>query len=413
LFERHCEALQTNSGLQHNLVQVLTPALHKAAVVMQLPADRRPREFSWLRLVNVINALTSETLISTFCEQLASSSGGISTLAQRVLQSTFQLVSAAPASCPDDLTSFYFAELWWSLSALLGATCGQVGESILQQQQRGVAVPNSQRQRMVRLLLPALSRLPTALRVGEEHGKQDAAGRADAEIVLYRWRYLLQFVPQLRVQEAVLSVDHSSASADDIGTYHVIDSLADISAWCASGTALLRALPQAVTVAALAEQQKQAEEQTDLGLVDGALDIAYVVCSIVDEISRYCGTVASGSPWSAAHCAAAGEALWQLHTALCRCICSVAAGSLAAVVIPVGMLCVVLDAAVCVSAALPAAADGAATGAARYAIGKLPVLPGMLSCDVPSTSLALHFVLLSAPSAFGLQAPAGHEHSTG
>ncbi|KAI3433826.1 hypothetical protein D9Q98_003630 [Chlorella vulgaris] len=400
LFERHCEALQTNSGLQHNLVQVLTPALHVAAVAVQLPADRRPREFSWLRVVDVIDALTSEALFFTFCKQLASSSGGISTLAQRVLQSTFQLVSAAPESCPDDLTSFSFADLWCSLSCLLGATCGHVGESILQQQQRGVAVPDFQRQKMVRLLLPALSRLPTALRVGEEHGTQDAEGCAGAEIALHRWKYLLQFLPQLRVQEAVLSADHSSASADDGHRCSMIDSLADISEWCAAGTALLQALPHAVTVSALADQQKQAEEQPDAILEDGVPEeIDYVACGIVDEIATYCCTVASGSPWSAAHCAAAGEALWQLHTALCRCICSVAAGSMPMPAISVSPLYQVLAAAVYVSAAQPSAADG--VGGARHllamSVGQAEaVLVAAVSFQPAPADDELAAVLLSA-----------------
>jgi hypothetical protein len=46
--------------------------------------------------------------------------------------------------------------------------------------------------------------------------------------------------------------------------------------------------------------------------------------------------------------------------------------------IPVGLPSLVLNAAACVSSAMPATANGTAAGGARYAIGKLPVLTDML-----------------------------------
>jgi hypothetical protein len=363
VFQPHYLALQRDSGLQHSLVQVLVPALHTAATAMQLPPDRRPGNLRWDALEQILVALLSEPLFNTFLEQLESSScGGFSRYALRMLQSTCQLIAAAPSSCPVELTSSKFAALWHNLAALLGMTCSIQQH---QQQQRGTSVPDAQRQQAVRLLLQALSRLPTALRLASGH------------CVLDGWCTILRTMHRLSVQEPEQSASHSSAAANGVCGYHTIDSLADLPALCLAGTALLRALPHAVTVSALADQQKQAEEQPDLGLVGGALEIAYVVCSIVDEIATYCGTLASGGPWSAADSAAAGEALWQLHTALCRCIHSIAAGSLATAARLVTVLSFVLNAAACVSAATPATADGTAACGARYAIGKLPV-PVML-----------------------------------
>jgi hypothetical protein len=371
----HALALQRDIGLQRSLVQVLIPALHAAAVAMQLPPDRRPCNVSWHTIMRVVDALMSAALDEQFKEQLASSAG-ISTVAQRVMQSTCRLLAAAPASCPDELTSSNFAALWHNLAALLGLTCSIQQQ---QQQQRGTSVPDAQRQKAVRLLLQALSRLPTALQVAADC-QQDVAGCPLAKDALDMWRMLLSMMDHLRVQEPGLSADDRIAAANGVCAFHTIDSLADVPAWCSAGKALLQALPQVATVAALAQQHQLAGEQPDAAIVPTTQmgsSISITASSIVDEVVRYCGTLASGGPWSAAACAASGEALWQLHTALCRCIHWIAAGSLATAAMPVGLPSLVLNAAACVSAATPAAADGTVTGGARYATGK-PLVPVML-----------------------------------
>ncbi|KAI3433890.1 hypothetical protein D9Q98_003692 [Chlorella vulgaris] len=371
----HALALQRDIGLQRSLVQVLIPALHAAAVAMQLPPDRRPCNVSWHTIMRVVDALMSAALDEQFKEQLASTAG-ISTIAQRVMQSTCRLLAAAPASCPDELTSSNFAALWHNLAALLGLTCSIQQQ---QQQQRGTSVPDAQRQKAVRLLLQALSRLPTALQVAADC-QQDVAGCPLAKDALDMWRMLLSMMGQLRVQEPGLSADDRIAAANGVCAYHTIDSPADVPAWCSAGKALLQALPQVATVAALAQQYQAAEQQPDMEqqLAGEQPDAAIVpttrlgslisitASSIVDEVVIYCSTLANGGPWSAAACAAAGEALWQLHTTLCHCIHWIAAGSLATAAMPVRVLSFVLNAAVCVRAATPAAANETATGGARH-----------------------------------------------
>ncbi|KAI3433883.1 hypothetical protein D9Q98_003685 [Chlorella vulgaris] len=257
VLQPHYLALRRDSGLQHNLVQMLVPALHAAAVAMQLPPDRRPGESNWNTLDDLLIALLSEPLFHIFAEQLESSSGGgFGPFVQRVLQSTCQLFAAAPASCPVELTGSNFAALWQKLASLLATICCQMGESFQQQQQqRGTAVPDAQRQQAARSLLQALSRLPTALRV--------AAGALTND-VLQDWCIILGTMDQLSVQEPGLSTNHRSTAAGGVRGYHVIDSLADVPAWCSAGTALLRALPHSASLAVMSgcEQAQLSESAT-------------------------------------------------------------------------------------------------------------------------------------------------------
>jgi hypothetical protein len=354
LLQPHASALQRAAGLKDNLVQVLTPALHAAAVAIQLPPDRRPQDLSWMAIADLVSALTSRALASAFLAQLASSSSGISTAALCVLQSTSQLIAAAPASCPEELTT-RFASLWFNLPALLSTTCRFVGDG--------------QRRKVVWLLLRALPHLPTALRVLADCCRQDADGSATAGGMLDMCRYTLSLMNQMKVQKPRQPADYSSFAADDLRLYHTLDSLAGVPAWCSAGTALQRALPHMATLTAMAQQLEEVPPISVHVEVLCEVLVAVVSYNIVNEIAAYCGNMASGVSCSAADGSAAGEALWQLHTAVCRCIHSIAAGRLTAAM-PLRMLPLILDAAASVSAATHAAVEGASTCAARHANGK-------------------------------------------
>ncbi|KAL4856193.1 Zinc finger MYND domain-containing protein 10 [Chlorella vulgaris] len=310
LLQPHASALQRAAGLKDNLVQVLTPALHAAAVAIQLPPDRRPQDLSWMAIADLVSALTSPALSSAFLAQLASSSSGISTAALCVLQSTSQLIAAAPASCPEELTT-RFASLWFNLPALLSTTCRFVGDGIQcwqqqqQQPQRSAAVPDAQRRKAVWLLLRALPHLPTALRVLADCCRQDADGSATAGGMLDMCRYTLSLMNQMKVQKPRQPADYSSFAADDLRLYHTLDSLAGVPAWCSAGTALQRAAHGDTDSYGTATRRVLCE-----------LLVAVVSYNIVNEIAAYCGNMASGVSCSAADGSAAGEALWQLHTAL-------------------------------------------------------------------------------------------------
>jgi hypothetical protein len=108
-FQRHAVALRSNTGLQHNLVEVLASALHAAAIELQLPADRRPGVWNWFKIDQVVSALVKSTLQYPLSQQLASSFRGMSPFAPRILQSAAQLCAAVPASCPDEMNSSRFA----------------------------------------------------------------------------------------------------------------------------------------------------------------------------------------------------------------------------------------------------------------------------------------------------------------
>jgi hypothetical protein len=90
--------------------------------------------------------------------------------------------------------------------------------------------------------------------------------------------------------------------------------LAEVKIFCAAGSALLRALPDAAALADLpAARQQQVQ--------DKATGILFVAAQLTaDLIDKVCRGIAVSGPLSAADSAAAAEALWQLHTMLCRCI---------------------------------------------------------------------------------------------
>jgi hypothetical protein len=339
-FAVQAAALRSDTRLQHSLVQLLISSLHGAAVTVQLPPERWPAKFDWLYMGNIAKLLGTEPLRPSFLEQLEQPGSDSSTSAQRVLHSAAQLFAAAPASCPDGMTAVTFGKVWISLFSLLGAASSAIHETIeRQQRQQGQAPrPAAQQQRMLAQLLLVLQQLPAAMRAVHDavaaDGGEEAGEQGLLEFLVEAMGDQCAFVLDLFNLLAFPDADHQTASsAASTNAESVLGSLAEVPAWCAAGSGLLRSLPH---VAALLGPEEElvdsdsayADSEEDHPLLGVYRRLVCTADKMAGEISEYSISMDDGGPWSAAHCAAASEALWQLHTALCRCIQSHAAGGL-------------------------------------------------------------------------------------
>jgi hypothetical protein len=313
-------ALQLDASLLRKLVQLLLPPLHAAAAAMQLPADRRPSELSWSLVYSIMRGLRSETLIQAFKEQQAVATTGDSSYAPRMLQMTAQLFAAAPASCPDTyMGDNELAGLWLSLLWFLNvATC--LVRSGAQPQAGGAALPEALRQPMARQLLQALRRLPTALRVVAERAERQAdSGLASGVLIL------ANTIPKEFHQLASPSASDRQLAAAPDPDYSIVSSLADVPACCAAASAMVQALPHVAALEGLAQPEQSDAAAANL-YSPGQLAVTLMVptSGLASAVHHYCQGLEGGC--SAADATAAAEALWQLHTTLCRGIYTSAAG---------------------------------------------------------------------------------------
>jgi hypothetical protein len=326
-YEPHWAAFQRDSALQRSLVQLLLPVLHTAAVAMPLPADRWPPELDFHMASLVFDLLAVPELTGELRDELALSGSGVSSGAWRALQSTLQLFAAAPSrSCPVEAPPDVMAHYWICLTRLLGTLCSLLNEALLRQ---GSA---SQRQPLVQQVLRVLPQLPAGLRLILEWDQLPTDGldvSVFAGAVVEQCANIVAFIDPCWPER----VD-SAAAGRSRAWEVVINNLAELSVCCAASSALLRALPHMAALAALSDQRQQVEgERAGLEAEAQLIDqLAELVLSFVGNcaaaMDRFsCSLGSGGGPLSAAEGAAATEALWQLHTALCRCFHSTPAGT--------------------------------------------------------------------------------------
>ncbi|KAL4852781.1 WD repeat-containing protein 44 [Chlorella vulgaris] len=310
-----CSALlQPDAGLQYILVQLLVPLLHATAAAMQLPADRRPAELNWALVLALMQALTSEALLSTFQEQLAAPTSGPSSFAPRLLQTAAQLFAAAPTNS-DDFDDFYLADLWQGLLLLLTVACVARTDT-WQQQGRSALMPDAARQRVAWQLLQALQRLPVALQMAVEYAQvhETPATVAKGSLVL-AFGIVNEF--------DLLTGRQLAATAAPV--YSVVGSLADVPACCVAAGAMVRALPHVAALEALAQPQVLHEAGPEYKCGQLASELMLSTNWLANGVSLYCLGMGTGGAWSAADAKASLEAVWQLHTMVCRAIhCSTA-----------------------------------------------------------------------------------------
>jgi hypothetical protein len=334
-FAAHAAAIQRDNRLQHSLVQLLISALHRAATEVQLPSGRRPASFTWRFMGIVAKLLSTAPLRLTFIEQLEQPGFDGSSSSQRVLHNAAQLLLSSPASCPDGTTMVEFGQHWFSLFRLLGTASSSLYTRFKQQQQQGQAPPPAaHQQRMLAQMLLALPQLPAAIRAVHQGVAADA-GEGFGEVtqgalmvldVAYQCFFILDLFRLL----AFPNPDQLAAQgAAATGIDSTLGSLAEVPAWCAAGSALLQSLPH---VAAMLPREELASDQAgrreDPQLAMAAIRLTFTALEMASAIRRFCEGIGDEGPRSAAQGVAAGKALWQLHTAVCRCVHSVAAGSL-------------------------------------------------------------------------------------
>ncbi|KAI3433914.1 hypothetical protein D9Q98_003716 [Chlorella vulgaris] len=176
---------------------------------------------------------------------------------------------------------------------------------------------------MLQPLLQAVAQLPAVLRVLMDFFQAQLA--AGADLALGReWKagmlkdcnnsvLLLSRLACLAPESAA----HNSVAAAT-GAYSAASSLTEMVAWCTASSALLGALPH---VAAL-EARSQLEHQAGAGQPSTAVarNLIHVSSNGTLAVLRFCCGMRSGGRWSASEVEAAYNALWQLHTTMCRSI---------------------------------------------------------------------------------------------
>ncbi|KAI3427260.1 hypothetical protein D9Q98_007193 [Chlorella vulgaris] len=322
LFSPHVAALQLDASLQDSLVQLLVPPLHATAAAMQLPADRRPAELDWMLVHCFTYALMIQPLCHTFLSQAVANKGD-SRYVPCLLQTAAQLLAAAPASRPDSFKGDAdFSRLWASLLSLLGVACS--GRRPEPQQQGRSALPDASRQQLAWQMLQALLRMPVALRMTAEFARLQAD---HAEVARDRLGLFLGILSEFHrlASSGPEEMADRQVTAVPPPDYSIVDSLADVPACCAAASAMVRALPHVAVLEELAQLQPSPEagaavySRGQLGL-----ELMLPISGLASAIHRYCQGM--GVLCSAADATAALQALWQLHTTLCRGIHASTAG---------------------------------------------------------------------------------------
>jgi hypothetical protein len=233
----------------------------------------------------------------------------------------------APVRCSDALTLTKLGPLWIGLTLLLGTVCLVCNEVLRRQSgQDRAAAGDAQRQQILQQLLPVLPQLPRGLRLVAEH---ETLAADQPNFSPFVEEVLNQCANILAVIDTCLAAPAGPAGGGGLSRRFAVSSLADVSVCCAASSALLLAVPP---MAALADQQQQRVEGERAGPTGDAQLTRQVFLFVgkcaASTLHFSCG-LGSGGSWSAADCTAAAEALWQVHTALCRWFYSSAADFLA------------------------------------------------------------------------------------
>jgi hypothetical protein len=386
----HAAAVQRDASLQRSLLQLLVPLLHASAAALQLPAERRPAEFHIKSVAQVVYALTAPMLVIPFMERFSPTSAEHSTYAQRVLQSTAQLFVAMPASYPPEAPCAPIPVLWSHMLLLLGSAGVLVKNSIDAHLEQGnTAFSDAQRRNMLQQLQAALSRLPTALHWAVKDEQLHAAAGPDVLLITCG-----------NIGELWMLLVSQELQANLRGGW------AEVKVFCAASSALLQALPHASALAGLAATGVATGSQQHFG--DKLTKLLVTATLLTLQAIKQ---VADSGPSSAADSAAAAEALWQLHTTLCRCIHYSAAAPAAGIRFDKLLLSLgyCMQVAEMVSSRVCAAPPGstASHSVAKPRQAALSCISCLVKQQPVCVALLLGSVDICCPA--GLQAPAGHE----
>jgi hypothetical protein len=229
-----------------------------------------------------------------------------------LLQTAARLFATAPAR-PEGVFKDvnHFPWLWVALLSLLSMACS--ARHIVQHALGRSTSPDVLRRQMARQLLQALPRLPVALRVAAEHAQltADSGAEVACRTLSFTGRIANGFHLLASSGPQALADRHLTAETAPVSS--IVGSLADVPACCAAACALMQVLPHVAALQALAGAVVDRRDQLGMKLV-------LPISGIAAAVRYYCQGMGSGGPWSAAEATAATEALWQLHTTLCRAV---------------------------------------------------------------------------------------------
>ena len=308
-------AIRQRCSVPHGIVGLLVPTLHKIAVLLRLPSDRRPAAYGalchWRSIGAMANILSAAEMADALAAHMqpapADSSRMLSTSGQRLLQTACLLVRHAPLEPAS-------ADAWLltNLMQLLSCVCSAAGPSRGDRQQH--QHQGAQLTEMAQQLLQAVPRLRQMLQlVAADEEQRFGGGKAVA--VFRGWERAIALLRQLMPFSIIVPASASSS---------VIRTWSGLPAWCGAGTAAFQSLP---LVAAIAQQQR---DDADLqGVLLGLAGELFDFTDAFGAAPSHFGEPSLSSGALQLTDIVVGEAevaLWGLHTAACRCVHWQAAG---------------------------------------------------------------------------------------
>ncbi|KAL4855288.1 hypothetical protein ACK3TF_004044 [Chlorella vulgaris] len=298
-------AIARSDSLPTNLVTLLVPAIHQAAVVLRLPPERRSQWgwYTWHFAADMAGVLTLKVLAGALDAHLCppaqpyddgSGTGAVSSNAQRLLSTACHLMAHVPLDLAAKPPSF-LGMMVRHFATMLGSACAHVCAASRE--------PVQWHQRLAQQLVQVLPRLPATLQLLVEGGPlRNEAACVGA--LCSGWKQAIILLMAL--------VWHPALASGPT----VVSNWSELAAWCSACTALLRG--RALTAALVGQYESQPAEQGALSNLEEMLRDS--PCLIVGAVTSAEQHNLSGfrAPLPAPIETAAETALWDLHMALCR-----------------------------------------------------------------------------------------------
>jgi hypothetical protein len=315
----YAAAIAVSDSLPANLITLLVPAIHQAAVVLQLPPERRSQWgwCTWQCAADMAGILSSNELADALKAHLCppaqpsnddSGIGAVSSNAQRLLVTACQLMAHMPFDMIDR-TPISLGFMLHAFEELMGSVCSHihaalapaVRQQLVYQVQgcNGIWQPGARYPRLAQQLVQVLPRLPATLQLLMEGGPLQHQTTCVADLSR-TWALAANLLQALLVSCRM-----------------TMSSWPEVPAWCKAITALLKG--HALTAELAGQYESQPTEQDALSKLKTALGhSAFRLASGAVAFAEKQHISGFDAPLPAATVAAAETALWDLHTAQCR-----------------------------------------------------------------------------------------------
>ena len=290
----HARDAALHASLPFATTAAMLAYLRMLAVGLRLPPDSRPLGCSWEAASHMAGVLAS-SICAPGLRAWACAASGASTAATMVAAA--QLVQLLPVDVP-------LCQNEVLVVGCLGTLCVRLcsDTSLLARQ------TSEQQRRVAAKLLPAVGQLPQRLQLVA--GSSQLGGLNERQLADMEF-----FCSSAKSQVAVLCRYAGDSPSTDAA---LASTAADCIAWASTAAALLRGLPLLHQLHG--ELQRHPQWAAD---VNAAADLAEMVCELLPRTAMLVS-------WQARPGAEACEqlqAVWALHTEMCRCVQRVAAAS--------------------------------------------------------------------------------------